>query len=48
MTHIHRQRSCSLNDREGRIGSSGGSDHVASIPVLYFISYSIISYSVIS
>src|SRR5258708_5040097 len=45
MTHRQRQRSCSLSDREVRVGSSGGNVlDVASIPILYIISHFIISY----
>lgn len=44
MTHLQRQGSCSLSDCEVHIDSSGGNDHVASIPILYIIIYYIISY----
>jgi hypothetical protein len=39
-----RQGSCSLSECAMRIGSSGGIDHVASVPTRYIISYSVISY----
>ena len=48
MTDLQRQRSCSLSDCEMRIDSSGGNDHVASVPILYIISYSVISYYIIT
>ena len=48
MTHLQRQRSCSLSDCAVRIDSSGDNDHVASVPTGYIISYSGISYYVIS
>jgi hypothetical protein len=37
-----------MSDGEVHIDSSGGNDHVASIPILYIISYPIISYYFIS
>ena len=44
MTDFQRQGSCSLSDSEMHIDSSGGNDHVASILLLYTISYFVISY----
>ncbi len=37
-----------MSDGEVHIDSSGGNDHVASIPILYISSYPIISYYIIS
>ena len=48
MTVLERQGSCSMSDCEVHIDSSRGNDHVASIPTLYIISYSIIKYYIIS
>jgi hypothetical protein len=48
MTDHQWQKSCSLSDRELRVNSNGGNDRVVSIPLLYIISYSIISYYTIS
>lgn len=48
MTHLQRQGSCSLSDCEAHIDSIRGNDHIASIPILYIISYPIINYYIIS
>jgi hypothetical protein len=48
MTHMQRQRSCTLSDCTIRIDSNGGNVHVASASLLYIISYYINSYYIIS
>jgi hypothetical protein len=48
MTEYRWPKSCSLSDRELRVNSNGDNDRVVSIPLLYIISYSVISYYITS
>jgi len=48
MTNLERQRSCSSSHGAVPIAPGRSNEHVGSVPILYFISYYLISYFIIS